>query len=220
MAHLVTYQSVPLSKATNGIEGELQLMQDARLTPSLRTQLWGTGPSGSDAAEPPLNGGPLLNAEVRIVNSDGKPVVSEELERPLTKLEAARLYSGSGRTYLVTVDYSAGWGSYSGPITFLVEITDGRLRWLDRAESATGKRERIALMESLKTEWKIVAASSGSGKEILMVACRPTLEPGNAKFTLLYSRYFFDGKSWVELVREQEGYWESQDDFPDRSLFP
>lgn len=225
-ARLVVFQRLPLSETANGIDGELQLMQDARLTASLRKDLWGMGDlsDAADAQGPVLSGGPLRNAVVRIVRSDGTPVKSEALERPLARLEHARLYREHRDTFLLTVDYSTGVGSYSGPVTLFVEVTGGRLEWLEATESSTGKKERIALMRSLKTIWKIVAAPDGSGKEILEALCRPVLEtalkPGDVEFRLTYRRYSFDGKKWVSLASERKGFSEFEDGIPNRSLFP
>src|SRR5882724_4850066 len=117
-ARVVTH-SRALSKAAGGIDGALQLLQDARLTPSLRKQLWGSGEASSDGVT-------FQNAAIRTVSPDGKTLESEVLERPLATLESVHLYGDSRTTYLITVDYSAGFGSYSGPATLLLEISDGR----------------------------------------------------------------------------------------------
>jgi hypothetical protein len=69
--------------------------------------------------------------------------------------------------------------------------------------------------------WKIVAVPRGSGKEILQALCRPkNFNPSDEEFKLIYIRYYFDGKRWVRLAREQKGYSDFEDGFPSRSLFP
>lgn len=139
----------------------MELRQDARLTPKLNARLWGTGDVNIDE-EPDLAGPktePPRNSAVQIVDLAGKVLEVKQLERPLAKLRSAQLYGDSRLTYLLTVDYSAGFGSYSGPITSLVEVTSGLLRWVESTEAETGKTGEISLMESLKTTWKFVDAA-------------------------------------------------------------
>jgi hypothetical protein len=131
---------------------------------------------------------------LHVLGLGGTVVEPQELERPLARLERTHLYADDRATYLVTVDYSAGFGSYNGPITFLLEVTAGRLNWLKATEEKTGGSERISLMQSPKTVWKIVPGARGSGRDILEAACRPELpdgsQPGEVAFRLSYVRYF------------------------------
>ena len=221
---LVVFQRVPLSRAANGIDGELQLMQDSRLTSSLfRQKVWGFGDLATEDAEvheSVLKDGPFQKAYVRIVSSDGRALESEPLERPLARLEGVHLYSDNKNTYLVTVDYSAGWGSYSGPATLLAEVKSGRIHWLEATDGRTGKSARISLAATIKSVWKIVPVADGSGKDILEALCRPSFEVYDETFKLIYIRYHFDGKRWVLLEREQKGYSDFMEGFPARSLFP
>ena len=220
-------QRARLSKAANGFDAELQITEDRRLTPALRKELWGMGDLALGSENPrasQLSGPRLLNAVLRIVRSDGGVVESEELERPLARFEHARLYGAPRDTFLLTVDYSAGWGSYSGPITFAIEVSGGHLHWIEAIDGRTGKASRIALMRSLKTTWKVEAATHGGGMEFLEAACRPDFGDVSLseaqKFRLIFTRYFFDGKKWVSLTREEPGFWEFQGGFPKRSHFP
>jgi hypothetical protein len=210
---LAVHDRMPLSMAANGIDGELQLMQDVRITPDMQKALWGTGHPDEKVA----------HAALRVVAADGKTTDYAELERPLARLEGARLYGNDAQTYLVTVDYSAGMGSYNGPITFFVEVKNGRLTWLTATERTTGKSGRITVMSSLKTVWQIVPARKGAGKDILEARCRPAFKEsasGDMEFTLSYFRYSFDGKRWIRRVREEKGYSDFEDGFPHRRLFP
>jgi hypothetical protein len=203
-----------LTMAANGIDGELQLLQDARVTPALQKKLWEMGGVPEDFA----------NAAVRIVKPDGAVADSTELERPLARLDPmpANLYDDSRQTWLVTTDYSTGTGSYAGPITTFVEVHDGRLHWLEATDSATGKTARIAVMHSLKTVWKTAPARDGHGREILEARCRPDArtKTGDVEFVLSYYRYAFDGTRWIRRVRETKGFSEFEDGFPARRLFP
>lgn len=209
---MAVYARLSLTKQTDGIDGELQVLQDGRLTPSLRGKLWETGDAGADAAS-------LRHASIRLVRSDGSLVQSEELEHPLARLECVHLYADRRSTCLVTVDYSAGFGSYSGPATFLLEIKSGRLSWIEAKDTRTGRTQRISLADTLKSAWKIVGARTGSGKDLLQALCRPDIDIEGG-FKMIYIRYFYDGNVWQERVRETSGFSEFEDGFPEMKLFP
>lgn len=111
-------------------------------------------------------------------------------------------------------------GSYNGPVTFLVEVSDGHLTWLDAKDHATGKSERITLMRSLKSAWQFVPASQGGGQDILQAVCRPTpaaVRSDAVRFVTTYRRYFFDGQSWIRLARAVDGLTEFDAAFPART---
>ena len=169
---------LPLSQNADGIDGYVELLDDSRLTPNIRKQAWQTGEfegeidadSGPDLQ--PFKNEPPSNALIQIVGLDRRVIETKTLD-PLAKLQAARLYGSSKLTYLLTVDYSAGFGSYSGPITDLVEMNGGHMRWVEATDARTGHSGEISLMSSLKTTWKLVDAPHEKGREILVAACRP-----------------------------------------------
>jgi hypothetical protein len=142
-----TTARLPLSQASSGIDGYLELLQDARLTPELTGLIWGTGDINIDD-DPKLadfRSNPPHNGAIQVVDRAGKILEVKNLERPLAKLRSAQLYGDARLTYLLTVDYSAGFGSYSGPITSLVEVKNGHLLWLKSTEPGTGKTGEIRL---------------------------------------------------------------------------
>ena len=230
----VVVAQLPLSQSENQIDGKLQILEDARLTPPLRKALWGTG--GVDIDEDPslaeFKADPPHNAMVRIVTSKGVVVQTFPLERSLVRLETVKLYGTPHLTYLITVDYSAGFGSYSGPVTMPLEVRNGRLQWLKATEKTNGKEYQIELMRSLKTVWKIVDSPSGAGKEILHAMCRPDLErpvftssdasqqTTDKDFIVTYARYYFDGSHWISVKRTQHRYTDFEEGFPSRIHFP
>ncbi|MGA8939409.1 MAG: hypothetical protein WB439_09615, partial [Acidobacteriaceae bacterium] len=120
------------------------------------------------------------------------------------------------------VDYSAGFGSYSGPITNLVEVKNGRLQWVEATDARTGKRGTISLMESLKTRWKFVDARGGKGKQILLAECRPDWSSAkdDPDFRITYARFYFDGTRWFVTKRTVKGYSDFEQGFPSRVNFP
>jgi uncharacterized protein YaaW (UPF0174 family) len=209
------FQGMSLSKLQNGIDGALQLLEDARITPELRTRCWQTG---SDVIESEKF--PARNAILRTVDRDGTVVDERQLERPLAKVAKDQLYGTAKSTYLITVDYTFSMGTYSGPITFFVEVSSGRLRWLDAVEPATGKRDQISLMMSPKSVWKFTDSSEGDGKDILKASCNPDQNGEFDSFTTSYIRFHFDGKNWIRLERKEKGFAEFDEVFPGKALFP
>jgi hypothetical protein len=209
----------------NGVNGYLEVLQDPRITPKLRSLLWSTGDTNIEdnpelemfKSEPPRN------AVIQIVNRAGKVMEAKNLERPLAKLQTAQLYTDSRLTYLLTVDYSAGFGSYSGPITSLAEVKGGHLQWVESTDAKTGKTGEISLMESLKTTWKFVNAPDGKGKQILLAQCRPNWSASpndDPDFRTTYARFYFDGSKWLVVERTVKGLSEFDQGFPSRKHFP
>ena len=219
-----TTARLPLSQASNGIDGYLELLQDARLTPELTGLIWGTGEIdiNDDPKLVEFKSNPPHNGAIQVVDRAGRILEVKNLERPLAKLRSAQLYRDARLTYLLTVDYSAGAGSYNGPITSLVEVKNGHLRWLQATELGTGKTGEISLMESLKTTWRLVAAPGGKGKQILLAQCRPDWSSvkDDPDFTTQYARFYFDGSKWLAKVRTVKGISEFDQGFPERKNFP
>ena len=206
--------SIPLRQATHGVDGQLQLMEDARLTLAMQRKFWNTGETGNLTS--------LRNAALRIVKRDNTLVETIELERPMARLTRVSLYKTPGpETFQLTVDYTAEAGSYNGPITSFVEVKDGHLTWLEATDRASGKTDRIALMQALKSTWQLVPARAGSREttDILYALCRPA-DATAGEFTTTYRRYFFDGTAWIRVGREEKGLNEFDGGMPPRRLFP
>ena len=119
-------------------------------------------------------------------------------------------------TFLLTVDHSAGLGSYAGLETSLLQVTGTGFRDLDALIVDTQQREPIRLTRSLKSDWKI--SKDSKVLEILSLWCRPM--PDGATFNLMFTHYGFDGKEWLVRKRQVRGFWESDQPFPPRSEFP
>jgi hypothetical protein len=202
----------------------LELRQDARLTLKLSGLLWDAGDVniGDDPELAMFKSEPPRNAAIQVVDQSGKVLEEKRLDRPLAKLRTAQLYGDSRLTYLLTVDYSAGFGSYSGPITNLVEVKSGHLHWVESTETKTGSTGTISLMESLKTTWKFVDAPDGKGKQILFTQCRPDWSSvkDDPDFRTTYARFYFDGTKWLVIERTVKGISEFDQGFPSRKHFP
>ncbi len=227
-AGYVIYQTVALDPVQSGMSGALQILQDRRVTAAYR-ETWGTssdpevGLGEDDPFVKAIAKEPLKNGRLRLVDQQGHVLVEEEFGAPLAKLETKFLYGSKFPTYLVTVDYGVGFGSYAGPGTELAEVRQGKLQFLHPVEKTDNKDNRIALGRSLKNGWEIVRSATGTGKDILQVQCHPNFDNPKwadaEEFVVVYTRYSFDGHDWHQASRKRIGFWESED-FPAPSYFP
>jgi hypothetical protein len=205
------YKSVALSQAVNGITGSLQIMADSRITPEIRTAMWGAGPAdfalyGSDLANQ-FARQLLRPGHLRIVDTTGRVVADETFDRPLADIDTAYLYGDSFPTYLVAVDYSSGCCN-SGPATMLTEVRNAKLRHVMTS----------FLPNTVRADWRIVEARSGKSKEIEMISSNA--EGPDADFITNYWTYRFNGSQWVGEKRSEKGYWEGDGSWPSRDKFP
>jgi hypothetical protein len=164
---------------------------------------------------------PPVNAKLAIVGGDGKPVAERDLEQPLARIEAWAQSCANNQEFLVSVDYSAGFGSYNGPITSLLQVSGGGFRFEEAVDAKSGQHHPIRMLRSLKSDWRIT--KRGSQAEILEFGCHPKVAEGkfiDNQFVVEYIRYTFDGTRWLEYRREAPGFWEEDMDFPTRSRFP
>lgn len=219
----VLLQRIPLSEQQNGMSGSLQLMVDARFSADLRKEMWGNGTwslvvSETDPLYKSFTQNPPQNAELRLADAEGHILASESLERPLARIEPATLQTQK-QTFLITVDYSAGLGSYAGPTTFLLELDGPRFEWVQATSEGPKAMVKIALARTLKSDWKL--SRSESGQDILSFYCRPADSNASGDFELHYVRYHFDAeKGWLEYERVKKGMWKSDEAFPPRRSFP
>ena len=202
-------KSISLTQTINGAAGQLELVTDTRVKP---------GMSDAETVD-------FLPARLRLVTPSGVVAWEKKLERSRAELTTAPPLYGTKNarpTYLLTVDYSADMGSYNGPITFLVEVVDGKPRY------ASVQNKPIALMRSLKTDWKFWPEKSKPGRstDILEVACRPNSaaklsdENTDNDFVVIFRRFHFDGRGWTKREKSRVGFWEDDGKFPALSRFP
>ncbi|WP_189045632.1 hypothetical protein [Aliidongia dinghuensis] len=214
------HQSLPLDRATNGVDGALQILEDARLTPALRRNMWGqTADTDLVLAEKnPLRKSfakmPLKPAHLRLVDNAGKVVEDQAFEVPLAELDRQQLHDGPA-TVLLTTDHSIGTGSYAGLETSLWAVVQGELM----PEPLPGRK---VLVGSLKNAWKIVEEKTPQGaaaKAVQVVACHPNFANPNwaatEEFVVELTTYRFAGGAWQAATNSLTGYWENDGAWPD-----
>lgn len=199
------YQRLPLIKSQHGSDGAVVVLRE-------RSMLAVEQYSPEEPETP-------CNARLLLVGRNDVPRAVHELERPLAKIEAVQLVGGKPASFALTVDYSSGIGSYSGPATRFFDVTAGSIRWMQAKDSKTGKLQELRVASTLKTEWKRVP--HGRNQDVLEISCRPRFkDEHDDSFETTYRRYRFNGRDWLLYSRSEKGLWENEGAFPDEALFP
>lgn len=217
-----------LTEKSDGFEGKLQLLEDSRINDELQEKLWFMGePDNVFEKDDPrikdFKNNPLMNAQLLLLDEDGKLRATQIFEHPLAKISPDQLHPGH-RTFLLTVDYSAGFGSYSGPITSFLEIDSwGRFNWIQSQDAFTHEPSSISMMNSLKSDWKLTKSRNGA-KELFEVYCRPDWNQlasatEQQRFFTYYVHYRWSKRGWEFKFYKKVKFWEA-DEFPPESAFP
>jgi len=203
----------PLNATANGTAGELQLLLDRALTEE-DLDMQRASPKGACA-------------KLRVVTGADKVLSSKNLGWPAARLTPALQLKGSPAWYLLEVNQSAEFGSYSGAVASFVRARNAQFDWLQAVDKQTGKSEKIQLLRSGKTDWRLAKSSQTKAVNLVELACRPDFEnkfvhkKDELEFMLIYRRYYPQGDGrWIRAERTQAGFWESDEDFPDEREFP
>jgi hypothetical protein len=213
--------NIHLTQSANGVSGLLTIKIDPRIPQTLRSEMWGNGDWSYEVEEnDPLYTAflkrPPAHAILEAVDSVGQIIDRKELDVSLAKVEPVSLH-GAESYILLTEDYSVGFGSYAGLTSEIVTVKGGRIHWVDAIDSI-GNRKRIRMSRTVKFGWKTVPSSTANVTDILAVYCKPTDDLKD--LNIEYVRYHFAGRIWHVSSRMVKGEWESDEDFPDLSLFP
>jgi hypothetical protein len=202
------FQGLTLNRYSNGIDGSLLILIDERidgLSGGMRNDPYsgiGTLHLELDPRNWSLQQEELKEALLLVVDDSLRILYSEHLGRESARLDRVFLYQDKSRpTFIVTRDYSIGWGSYNGPISYFLEVSESGIRYI----------LPHGLMTSLKTAWAI--DNREHSVEIISKKCRPNLEANSGSsleldFQVIYERFSFDGDHWQTAVREEAGFWE------------
>jgi hypothetical protein len=97
------HQSLALDPAANGIDGALQILEDSRITPALRADMWQETTdldlvlSEDDPLRKALKKTPLRGAHLRLVDAAGKMIADRAFTVPLAALDRQQLHDGGPR---------------------------------------------------------------------------------------------------------------------------
>lgn len=126
-----------LNKYSNGIDGSILILIDERID----------GLSGAMTKDPYsgignlhleldphnwcLRQGEVKEAVLLVVDERLRILYSEQLGRESARLDRVFLYQDKSRaTFIVTRDYSIGWGSYNGPISYFLEVSESGIHYI------------------------------------------------------------------------------------------
>jgi hypothetical protein len=228
-------QVIRLTDEQDGLDGRIELLEDERLTDEVMALVLATFACWSERSSmkgdalafcESADDTPLRPATVRLVSARGDVLDSRSFERDTAVLGVRSLYGARAPAFSVTVDFTAGMGSYNGPITWFFDLHERKLRWLQARDSEDGELHEMALMSSLKTRWELAPAEGGASLDVVSIACRPDFErkepDGSVRFLEHRTRYHFDGKAWTRYRRSRPGYWENDSyyAFPKLREFP
>lgn len=204
------FQGLTLNRFSNGVDGSILILVDERiegLAGTMRNDPYsgmGTLQLELDPRRWSLRQDEVKQALLLLVDEKLRVLYSEKLGSESTRLDRVFLYRDrSHPTFVVTRDYSIGWGSYNGPISYFLEVADGGIRYI----------LPHGLMTSLKTAWAIDNRENSA--VIISKKCRPDFD-NNRKdispmdFKVIYERFGFDGEAWQGDVHEERGFWESE----------
>ena len=224
------FQTFPVARTSDGVEGFVQILQDDRITVDLREKMRGMDAAmfcTIDSLNPfckSIPKSPLRPTVLHLTNRTGRVLDSRGFKRELGQLAVRELYGNSRRTFSVTVDLGSGMGSYAGDVTYFFDLQGQRFHWLTARETTSDKLTEIQVLQSLKTDWKLLPARNHSGQDIVQLACRPKSVANDPKrdieFELIYTRFAFDGARWVRYELRRPGFWENGHEFPSREEFP
>jgi hypothetical protein len=200
------YQSLKLNKFSNGLNGALLILIDKRLN-GIGGELKYDGyldvsylDFKADAALNREDTDDLKQALLVVVDERLKVLYHESLGRESARLDRAFIYTDKSRpTYILTRDYSIGFGSYNGPISYFLEVNQNGIQYILNKEG---------FMTSLKSGWLIKHA--GGESEILYKKCRPKVlnEDGDVEFIIYYEKYKLENRSWKATLRQKKDFWE------------
>lgn len=180
----------------------LKLVLDARLSPEVMAQEWGSGESRSTTP-----------AVLELHGCKGELLDRMILAAPLARLEPSPLRGTHVPTYLVTVDLTAPIGSYSGPLSMPIQLVKHKLKRA-KATNANGRLEDINLALTGKAAWKKITVNAVD--DFIAVRCQAK---GDG-FVISYARFHPTFRGWQVRVRSEAGFWESDAEFPDLQHFP
>ncbi len=201
----------------------LQLLLDSHVTDDLLTQWWRSGidlPDSNGVCEE--LGVKLHPVVIRLLDSTDQIVATRTIPRVLAQLAPCLPFTPSSQpSFALTVDYSLGWGTYFGPVTFfLIPDTDG-LGW--QTVIADGKPIDIAVTTAYRTAWQVVPSPRTC--DIVQVTCATFIDSmedihldRTPDYTVRIQRFHLDDQVWHYSTARRYGYTVDDETDPVRWL--
>jgi len=225
-----TFGPYRIAQSVKTDKGELRILEDARISPSLEKDLWETCvyPAEAFGDDDPrtkaVGSKPLVPARLQQVDAGGNVVTDVMVERqsPIARIDARRLGPASDPVFMIETDNSACAGSYNGIAYRLYDFDHGRLS-LVTADNGVGESREVLLLNRLKSAYRIVR-NTPNDVELELVRSDPgdkNDKGDDLPFVTTFITYRFNGSAWTWAMRQEPGIWENDgDNFPPRSKFP
>jgi hypothetical protein len=234
---LKLHQTVILAHAGETGERKVEVLEDARITDTLRPLLWGGSKEAEDFLALPaiaadkaliaaMRQGPLRRGVVRLVDHAGQVLHEYGLDCELGEISTEALPQGGGTVWTMADDCSTGGGDYAGPITHFFTLANDRLAWQGYIDE-TGERAALTVVAANRIAWRF--ATPARADDIREVSSHPDFDdprfkslkpadpmPGDLPLVTDYIRYHYDGNSvWVKHVHTEKNLsWSIDRGFP------
>ena len=219
-------QSIKLDRATYGIEGSLEVLEDARITPELQKAMWRVSAdprqvlADNDPHRSTFEKNGLRDARVRLVTSDGRIAFEDKFVWPLAEIEITPLTNSGDPVIFVTTDNTTNFGSYKGTATRLLEFNRGKTKDNTPAYASIGEDPKPALLiRSQKSDWRLAKNARGA-PVIQLVNVYPDVNGNIRDFIIEYATIRSDEGGWIMSSRTEQGVWEPQEAWSAAAKFP
>ena len=219
------HQSLKLDRATYGLEGTLEVLEDARITPELQEAMWRVSAdprqvlADNDPKRPTFEKNSLRDAKVRLITSDGRIAFEDKFVWPLAQLEATPLTNAGDPVIFVTTDNTTNFGSYKGTATRLLEFNRGK-KDNTPAYASIGEDPKPALLiRSQKSDWRMAKDARGT-PVVQLVTAYPDVNGNIRDFIIEYATIRSEEGGWIMSSRTEQGMWEPQETWPAAAKFP
>ena len=226
----VVHQSIKLDRATFGLEGTLEVLEDARITPELHKTMWRISAdprqvlADNDPKRATFEKTHLRDAKVRLVTSDGRLAFEDKFVWPLAEIELTPLENAGDPVIFVTTDNTTNFGSYKGTAT--------RLLGFNRAKGQNGAKENgpvyatigedpkpALLIRSQKSDWQLTKDARGT-PVVHLINAYPDVNGEIHDFIIEYATIRSEEGGWIMNSRTEQGAWEPQEAWPAAAKFP
>jgi len=239
---LAVHQTVTVAGAGTPGERRLEVLEDARITPALRTLMWGGSkdpawllaqPGMADAAlARSLAETGFRHALLRLVDGKGAVLADRRLDCELGEIAEPALPQGDGTAWGIGDDCSTGEGDFAGLVTRFLKPAGDKIRF-ETYREPDGRELELTLVTAERIAWHLVP--HGEANLVHEVSSHPdfddprfvALKPGEAPpadlpWVVDYLTYRWDGAgAWVKAVRtEKEARWSADDEWPEGERFP
>ncbi|MGC5701901.1 hypothetical protein J4P02_17000 [Pseudomonas sp. NFXW11] len=196
----------------------LEVLEDLRITPQLHDDSWGNGLDADSFAqsEDDQPAAPL-DAQARLISDSGEVLAQKSLGYPLAKVEKAPLNGLPSPAFFLSIDMTAPMGSYSGPATEVLMPEQSQLDPV-LCIGDGGEKRPLVFAQTGKAAWQIVPSSEGGTESIQQVSSASSME--NEEFITTYRTFRYIDGQWHVASRQQAGYWDMENEFPEPGLFP